>query len=185
MSSAIEMPLVLGGHTFIHQLGSDPPTSPEQQTAIVESCLDRGITWIDTTYEPERIALGGMLEQLGRRHEAKIIAWNFFTAFGPGEPVGTSEYYRPGHIDRILEQLRTSYVDCLIVHAGNDPEANRREGHTVTESGLVVVHAGSPGVTVLESPHGHSSPAQRERKAAARGAQSAPIPTSASCAQST
>jgi len=127
MSSAIEMPLILGGHTFIHQLGSDPPTTPEQQATIVELCLNQGITWIDTTYEPERIALGGVLERLGRRDEAQIIAWNFFTAFGPGEPVGTSEYYQPGHIDRILEELRTSYVDCLIVHAGDDPEANRRQ----------------------------------------------------------
>jgi glucose-1-phosphate adenylyltransferase len=31
---------------------------------------------------------------------------------------------------------------------GLDPEANRRAGHTVTESGLVVVHAGSPGVRI-------------------------------------
>src|SRR5437016_5647096 len=77
MSSAIEMPLILGGHTFIHQLGSDPPTTPEQQATIVELCLNQGITWIDTTYEPERIALGGVLERLGRRDEAQIIAWNF------------------------------------------------------------------------------------------------------------
>jgi glucose-1-phosphate adenylyltransferase len=35
---------------------------------------------------------------------------------------------------------------------GLDPEANRREGHTVTESGLVIVHADSPGVSVQEVP---------------------------------
>ena len=34
---------------------------------------------------------------------------------------------------------------------GLDPEANRREGHTVTESGLVVVHALSPGVKVQDA----------------------------------
>jgi glucose-1-phosphate adenylyltransferase len=34
---------------------------------------------------------------------------------------------------------------------GVDPEANRRAGHTVTESGLVVVHAGSPGITMAET----------------------------------
>jgi len=31
-----------------------------------------------------------------------------------------------------------------------DPETNRREGHTVTDSGLVIVHADSPGVRVQE-----------------------------------
>ena len=35
---------------------------------------------------------------------------------------------------------------------GVDPEANRREGHTVTDSGLVIVHADSPGVSVQEIP---------------------------------
>ena len=35
---------------------------------------------------------------------------------------------------------------------GLDPETNRREGHTVTDSGLVVVHAHSPGVKVQEVP---------------------------------
>ena len=35
---------------------------------------------------------------------------------------------------------------------GLDPEANRREGHTVTDSGLVIVHANSPGVRVQEVP---------------------------------
>ncbi len=33
---------------------------------------------------------------------------------------------------------------------GLDPEVNRREGHTVTDSGLVIVHAASPGVSVQE-----------------------------------
>ena len=43
---------------------------------------------------------------------------------------------------------------------GLDPEANRLEGHTVTDSGLVVVHAGSPGVSVQEV---QRRPATRER----------------------
>ena len=49
--------------------------------------------------------------------------------------------------------------NCIVDHdlripehavIGLDPEANRREGHTVTGSGLVIVHAGSPGVSVQE-----------------------------------
>jgi glucose-1-phosphate adenylyltransferase len=51
--------------------------------------------------------------------------------------------------------------NCIVDHnvqipehavIGLDPETNRLEGHTVTDSGLVVVHAGSPGVTVQEAP---------------------------------
>ena len=49
--------------------------------------------------------------------------------------------------------------NCIVDHnvkipehavIGLDPETNRREGHTVTDSGLVVVHAHSPGVKVQE-----------------------------------
>jgi glucose-1-phosphate adenylyltransferase len=51
--------------------------------------------------------------------------------------------------------------NCIVDHnvripehavIGLEPETNRLEGHTVTDSGLVVVHAGSPGVTVQEAP---------------------------------
>jgi glucose-1-phosphate adenylyltransferase len=50
--------------------------------------------------------------------------------------------------------------NCIVDHnvkipeyavIGMDPETNRREGHTVTDSGLVIVHANSPGVRVQEA----------------------------------
>lgn len=47
---------------------------------------------------------------------------------------------------------------------GVDAEANRRAGHTVTESGLVVVHAGSPGVTVAETMPEGRRPATTETR---------------------
>ena len=52
-------------------------------------------------------------------------------------------------------RLRNCIVDHNVKipeHAviGLDPEANRREGHIVTDSGLVIVHAASPGVSVQE-----------------------------------
>jgi aryl-alcohol dehydrogenase-like predicted oxidoreductase len=71
--------------------------------------------------------LGNLLHALGRRAEATILAWNFFTDFSPGEPVGEPEYFRPGHIDRILEQLRTDYLDCLVMVPLGDPEQNQRQ----------------------------------------------------------
>jgi len=133
MTDAPTSPLVLGGHTFISQLGNDPPATESEQRAIVESCLDNGIRWIDTTYQPERVALGKVLESLGRRNEATILAWNFFTDFAAGDPVGEAEYYRPEHIDIILDQLRTSYVDCLVVITLDDPDENRRQIELIGE----------------------------------------------------
>jgi glucose-1-phosphate adenylyltransferase len=52
-------------------------------------------------------------------------------------------------------RIRNAIVDHNLKipdHAviGLDPEVNRREGHTVTDSGLVIVHADSPGVSVQE-----------------------------------
>jgi aryl-alcohol dehydrogenase-like predicted oxidoreductase len=126
-SEVTEIPLILGGHSFISQLGNDPAACEQEQHAIVESCLDHGIRWFDTTYQPERPALGKVLHQLGRRAEAHILAWNFFTDFAPGEAVGEASYYQPGHIDIILEQLRTSYVDCLVVAPLDDAEKNQQQ----------------------------------------------------------
>ena len=122
-----EMPLILGGHSFISQLGNDWPASEEEQQRIVQTCLEHDIRWFDTTYRPERVALGKALDVLGRRHEATILAWNFFTDFSPGDPVGEAEYYRPEHIEIILEELRTSYVDCLVMVPLGNPAENQRQ----------------------------------------------------------
>ena len=122
-----EVPLVLGGHSFIHQLSTDPPASEREQRAIVESCLAHGIRWFDTTYQPERIALGRTLQSLGRRHEVTILAWNFFRDFGPEDPVGEPEQLRPEHLEIMLEQLRTTWIDCLVLVPRSDPEQNQRQ----------------------------------------------------------
>lgn len=127
MKALAEMPLILGGHSFIRQLGSDQPSSEEEQRRIVQSCLDHGIRWFDTTYRPERVALGKMLDELGRREEATILAWNFFMDFSPGDPVGEADYYRPEHIEIILDDLRTSYVDCLVMVPLSNPAENERQ----------------------------------------------------------
>jgi aryl-alcohol dehydrogenase-like predicted oxidoreductase len=122
-----DVPLILGGHSFIHQLGNDAAASEAEQEAIVAACLDHGVRWFDTTYQPERIALGKALHALGRRGEATILAWNFFADFTPSDPVGTHAPYRPGHIDMILEQLRTDFVDCLVLVPVADHEENQRQ----------------------------------------------------------
>jgi len=122
-----EIPFILGGHSFIKQLGNDSPTDRELRIRIVETCLNKGICWFDTTYQPERIALGNALSQLGRREEAVVIAWNFFTQFGPEESVGGADYYQPHHLELMLEQLKTDYIDRLVVHKLGDEKQNRQQ----------------------------------------------------------
>ena len=121
------IPLVLGGHSFIQQLGNDPAPAPDEQVRIVAACLDAGIRWFDTTYQPERVALGSALKQLGRRNEATVIAWNFFTRFGPGDDVGPPDYYQTQHLDEMLTELQTDRIDVLMVHALSDPRENERQ----------------------------------------------------------
>jgi glucose-1-phosphate adenylyltransferase len=67
--------------------------------------------------------------------------------------------------------------NCIVDHnvkipehsgIGLDPEANRREGHTVTDSGLVIVHEGSPGVSVQEAPRRPAVPEQSRFRRGAR-----------------
>jgi aryl-alcohol dehydrogenase-like predicted oxidoreductase len=126
MSDATPVRLVLGGHSFIRQLGNDPAPTDEA-AAIVAACLDHGITWFDTTYAPERVALGRTLAGLGRRDQATILAWNFFTDFGPDGEVGGPEPYRPEHLDRMRRELQADRIDILIVHPVPDPDDQRRQ----------------------------------------------------------
>ena len=133
MTQTAEIPLILGGHSFIKQLGNDPPASEQEQRIIVESCLEHGIRWFDTTYQPERVALGNALNALGRRDEARIFAWNFFKSFTHDDQVGEAEYYRPEHIEIILGELRASYVDCLVMVPLEDPEENQRQEELLIE----------------------------------------------------
>ena len=132
-NQAPELPLILGGHSFIRQLGNDPPVPKRDQCRIVDSCLDHAVRWFDTTYQPERIALGNVFQAIGRRNEATIMAWNFFTDFSPDDPVGKPEYYQPHHIDVILEQLQTDYIDCLVAILLNDPDENKRQEELLIE----------------------------------------------------
>ncbi|HEX9271465.1 MAG TPA: aldo/keto reductase, partial [Candidatus Binatia bacterium] len=133
MGQATDVPLILGGHSFINQLGNDPSVSEQDRYRIVESCLEHGIRWFDTTYQPERVALGRVFQAIGRRNEATIMAWNFFTDFSSDDPVGKPEYYRPHHIDAILEELQTDYIDCLVAILLNDPEENKRQKELLIE----------------------------------------------------
>jgi aryl-alcohol dehydrogenase-like predicted oxidoreductase len=127
MTTSQNSPLVLGGHSFISQLGNEPCLSVDGQFRLIEACLNNGITWFDTTYQPERIALGRCLDTLGRRDEATLIAWNFFTEFEAGDEVGGPDYYEAHHIQQMLDELRTDQIDYLVVHAMDDPEENARQ----------------------------------------------------------
>jgi len=127
MSSGGELPLILGGHTFIAQLGSDPAADSHAQEAVVAACLDAGICTFDTTYLPERVALGRCLETLGRRDEATVIAWNFFTDSGPKGELGGAAAYEPDSVGRMLEELRSERIEMLVVHSVGDADADARQ----------------------------------------------------------
>lgn len=126
-NSNVRSRLILGGHSFIAQLGSDPVPDDATQDAIVAACLDLGITTFDTTYLPERVALGKSLKRLGRRSEAQLLAWNFFTDFGPDDSVGGHVSYEPQHIGQMLRELQSEHIEHLVVHPVSDPAAQERQ----------------------------------------------------------
>lgn len=132
--------LGLGGHSFIEQLGNDPPASFEEQCALVATCLDNGIRLMDTTYYQERVALGNVLHQLGRRDEARIMAWNFFRQEGQEDDLVPFTLYEPHHLDVMLQELQTDRLDVLVVHVHADRERLAQElklAHGWKESGAV------------------------------------------------
>lgn len=146
--------LVVGGHSFIPELGNDPAIDFDGQLEIVNECLDQGINCFDTTYEPERIALGGVLEALGRRREARIIAWNFFTDNSSGEYLVRPKPFAVGHVEKLLTQLRTDYIDMLVVHPVEDGGKNK-EQLEIAKSWVASGHIGrlgtwAPGDDVAE-----------------------------------
>jgi glucose-1-phosphate adenylyltransferase len=69
--------------------------------------------------------------------------------------------------------------NCIVDHnvripehavIGMDPETNRLEGHTVTDSGLVIVHADSPGISLQEIQRRPATPVQGNLRRSARRA---------------
>lgn len=119
--------LGLGGHSYIAQLGNDPPASFAEQCALVAACLDSGIRLLDTTYYQERVALGRVLQHLGRRDEAIITGWNFFKQPGKEDELAPWTPYEPPHIDVMLDELQTDRIDLLVIHAEDDPATLHRE----------------------------------------------------------
>ena len=153
--------LGLGGHSFIAELGNDPEASFAEQCAIVAACLDRGISWIDTTYFQERVALGTVLQNLsGRRSEARITAWNFFAP--PSDASGLPGFtrYAPDSLARQLAELQTDTLDLLVIHNRDDKALLGREMELASSwraAGLV--QAVGLGMARLEAldllPQGH------------------------------
>lgn len=119
--------LILGGHSFIAPLGSDPAPTESEQLSIVTSCLSHGIHAIDTTYAPERIAVGRVLSQLAPtlRARAKPIIWNFFGGTDPALP-GPSEWTAAG-FDEAMSQLACGIAPMMVVHSLADCDANSRQ----------------------------------------------------------
>ena len=109
---AVGSRLILGGHTFISQLGNDPAASREEQQGIVRACLDAGVCWFDTTYQPERRALGETLQALRdygiKTSGAKVIAWNFFNDFDSNGALGDRKSTSLNFSHRIRYRMASS-----------------------------------------------------------------------------
>ena len=135
MNSSPEVPLILGGHSFFSSMGNDPLPSEAEARNIVSACLDAGIRLFDTTLQPERVALGKALHELGRRDEAYVIAWNFMTVLAPADrkerPIG----FQPAHLEQLLAELQTDYLDAVVIHDLDDgtPEEHLRQEALVAE----------------------------------------------------
>jgi aryl-alcohol dehydrogenase-like predicted oxidoreductase len=141
MERIAETPLGLGGHSFISQLGNEPMPSLGAQRDIVEACLDNGIRWFDTTHRPERVGLGRALEALGRRDEAKIIAWNFLedVGSGPDDKLDRPRRFEAGVLEELLAQLRTDYIDGLVIHELDKKDDPASEAKIEAEQEAVAV----------------------------------------------
>ncbi len=81
-----------------------------------------------------------------------------------GVQVGAHSRIRNAIVDHNLKIPENAVI-------GLDPETNRREGHTVTDSGLVIVHADSPGISLQETQR--RPVASEQRQLLRRGAHSA------------
>lgn len=156
-TSSMAWKLGLGGHSYIEQLGNDPRPSFKEQCELVATCLDAGITLLDTTYYQERVALGRVLRELGRREEAEIAAWNFFAHAGREDDLAPWTPYEPQHIDIMLSELQTDRVDLLVIHAEDDEATLQRE----LDLAASWMHAGKVrrvALGMVEAGHLHSLP---------------------------
>jgi len=123
---------MLGGHSFVQQLGNDPIPDQGAATEIVAACLDTGIRWFDTTFQPERRALGHALATLGRRDEATIACWGHFRIFGPDDEYDFPRPYESGDLDILREDLQTDHLDAVVVSP--DVEKNHPGRHAEQEA---------------------------------------------------
>lgn len=119
--------LALGGHSFIAPLGNDPEPSFEEQCRIVSACLHNGIHLIDTTYYQERVALGKVMQELGRRAEIHLTAWPFFKQAGQENDLVPYQPLEEQHLAVMLEELQTDFIDLLVIHCHDDRERLQRE----------------------------------------------------------
>src|SRR4051812_22458053 len=119
--------LGLGGHSFIEELGNDPVATFEEQCEIVTACLNNRIRLFDTTYYQERAALGKILQSLARRDDAEVMAWNFFKQPGKEKQLVNYTPFEPHHMEIILDELQTNYIDILVIHAHGNAQKLHQE----------------------------------------------------------
>lgn len=99
-----------------------------------------GIDAFDTTCRPQRVALGKALAAVGGQVRARVLAWNFFRWFGPGEEVGGPAAYEADSIRSMVDELQMQHVDCRVVHPRGNAQQDRRQENLAVQwqaAGLV------------------------------------------------
>ncbi|MEZ5276651.1 MAG: hypothetical protein R3F07_09745 [Opitutaceae bacterium] len=118
--------LILGGHTFLEELGNDPAASPDEQIAVVSACLEGGVRVVDTTYAVERRGLRTVLMAIDDPGIRPVI-WNFFDhpemdGNLPGPDPWTDERF-----EQALVELGLTEAPFVVVHAVGDAVADRAQ----------------------------------------------------------
>lgn len=154
--------LILGGHTFLDELGNDPAANPREQAKILGACARGGIRVVDTTYAPERLGFFrtvNAIEDPGFRP----IVWNFFEHPEMGDTLPGPDPWTEERFEMALDEigLRTE-APFLVLHPLEDPVANRAQLEAVRrlrDEGRVI----HPGFWInLSAGPEHREPAVRQ-----------------------
>lgn len=119
--------LILGGHTFLDELGNDPAATPRDQAEILAACVRGGIRVVDTTYAPERVGLYRALTAIEDPGIRPII-WNFFDRPETGDGLPGPDPWTEERFETALDEIGSREpIPFLVLHPVEDPVANRAQ----------------------------------------------------------
>ena len=118
--------LILGGHTFLEELGNDPAASPDEQIAVVSACLKGGIRVVDTTYAVERRGLRTVLRTVEDPGIRPII-WNFFDHPEMEGSLPGPDPWTEDRFEQALAEVGFTEAPFVVVHPVGEAVADRTQ----------------------------------------------------------